>query len=132
MKTLTALLLCCLALVFSGCSLAGGGGCVHLPPKNVKAGAPIALNIEFSVFGKASGPLDKRYTRITCHYRDSAKTEFQTVAATVLSADEKTMTAVMVIPPATLAGATQIDYYFDFLFDGVYNRRDEAPLKIEQ
>ncbi|HSI10206.1 MAG TPA: hypothetical protein VK985_16600, partial [Rariglobus sp.] len=70
-------------------------------------------------------------TQVTCHYRDSAKTEFQTVAAAVLSADEKTMTAVMVIPPATLSGATQIDYYFDFLFDGVYNRRDEAPLKIE-
>ena len=126
---ITALFSLCLLL--SGCSLAGGGGCVHLPPSNVKAGAPIALKIEFTVSGKASGPLDKRYTGVTCHYRDSAKPGFQTVAATVLSADEKTMVAVMLIPPASITGATQIDYYFDFLFDGIYNRRNEAPLKIE-
>ena len=128
-KLVTSLLLLCLLL--SGCSLAGGGGCVHLPPSNIKAGAPIALKIEFTVFGKASGPLDKRYTHVTCHYRDSAKTEFQTVAATILSADEKAMIAVIVIPPASITDATQIDYYFDFLFDGIYNRRNETPLKIE-
>lgn len=129
-KLITSLLF--IAMLLAGCSFAGGGGCVHLPPTNVKAGAPIALHLEFTVFGKASGPLDKRYTHITCHYRDSAKTEFQTVAATVLSADEKTMTAVTVIPPEAITGAAQIDYYFDFLFDGVYNRRNEAPLKIGQ
>ncbi len=42
------------------------------------------------------------------------------------------MKAVMTIPAETIVGASEIDYYFDFFFDGVYNRQNKEPLRIQK
>jgi hypothetical protein len=129
MKPLISLLaVICIAL--SGCS--GGGGCVHNAPENIKAGTPIDLYLELSAWGAGSGKLNSRYTKITCHYRDVSKSAFQSVEAKILSADETRMRTVMTIPPETVTGAEEIEYYFDFLFDGVYNRRSGVLLKLQK
>jgi hypothetical protein len=79
-----------LLMTIEGCGVAGGGGTVHLPPKNVLAGQPTTLTMTFSVWGSGSGDLSKRYTNVTCQYRIDCG-EFKTVSASVNSSDSKTM-----------------------------------------
>ena len=110
-------------ILLGGC--AGGGGSVHHPPDHIEAGQPTVIKLSFSVWGSGGGwDLARRYTQILCHYRHGGDQHFQSIPATIVSSDKQRMTVEFVIPPQQpISEADILDYYFDFLFDGHYNKR---------
>ena len=129
MRTVIAIAI--LSLLTTGCFQPGGGGSAHHPPPQIISGEPTTLKLTFSAWGAGSGNLSKRYTQIRCHYRQSGESQFQTVAAKVISSDDKQMEVQFVIPPQVLFGeSSTLEYYFDFLFDGHPNTRGHETVQI--
>ena len=119
-----------LALLLTGCP--GAGGSDHHPPDRIVAGQPTVLTQTFSVWG--AGPrqdLARRYTEMLCHYRHAGEQHFQSIQARIVSSDRKHMTVEYVIPPQQrLSGSDTLEYYFDCLFDGHYNKRPIERVRI--
>ena len=111
-----------LSLMF-GCNIniAGGGGCNHDLLDHIVVGQPRKLNFTFSV-ASGFGDLSKRYTKILMHYRKAGEIEFHSISDHILASDQKHMAVEFIIPPQEISGdSSSLEYYFDFLFDGVKN-----------
>ena len=123
------LLLALLMGILAGCS--GGGGVTHRPPKEIIVGQPATLHVAFTVWGSGSGDLAKRYTTIICHYRKTGEAEYHQVPARIITSDQYQMAVDFVIPPQEATkNFDSLEYYFDFLFDGVANREGINTVRI--
>lgn len=120
-------------LLLSGC--AGGGGSVHNPPSSIRYGMPTELKLEVSVWGAGSGKIINRYKNVTCHYRLGLNQEFKqinmapdAVSPEQLNARDR-LTFKCTLPAIQPQEGKAVEYYFDMIFDGVYNSR--PPVKVE-
>ena len=114
-----------------GCGVAGGGGSTHDLLDHIIAGQPTSLRFTFSTWGAGSGDLALRYTHILMHYRKTGETDFHSLSDRIISSDEKHLTVEFIIPPQEISGAaSSLDYYFDFLFDGIQNTRPHETVPI--
>lgn len=122
-----------LALAFMvGCG-PGGGGSNHDLIDHVVAGQPTALKFTFSVWGSGSGDLSRRYTKILMHYRKTGETEFHSITDRIISSDQKHMLVEFIIPPQEISGdSSSLEFYFDFLFDGIQNTRPHETVPIKK
>jgi len=127
------ILVVCLLL----CSCAGGGGSVHNPPPSIRYGTPTELKLEVSVWGAGFGKIIKRYKNVTCHYRLGPNQEFKPIhmvpdAATPeqLNARDR-LTFECTLPAIQPNEGKAVEYYFDMLFDGVYNSRPPVQVKLQ-
>lgn len=113
-----------------GCNIAGGGGSNHDLLDHIVAGQPTKLNFTFSVVA-GSGDLSKRYTKILMHYRKTGEIEFHSISDRIISSDQKHMAVEFIIPPQEISGdSSSLEFYFDFLFDGVKNTRPHETVPI--
>ena len=126
------ILLLTLALSFVvGCGVAGGGGSTHDPLDHIVAGQPTTLRFTFSAWGAGSGDLSKRYTKILMHYRNTGETDFHSISDRIISSDQKHLLVEFVIPPQEISGDSgSLEFYFDFLFDGIQNRTPHETVPI--
>lgn len=124
-KTVIALI----CLFFTSC--AGGGGTTHIPPKSIRIGQPTPLVMELSNWGAGSGKLFKRYIDIQCHYRVSGNDKFTTIPMVPKVETATLLTVECAIPSLAAKPGEKLEYYIDMKFDGVYNKRTEAPISFE-
>ena len=112
-------------------NFAGGGGSNHDLLDHIIAGQPTKLNFTFSVWGAGSGDLSKRYTKILMHYRKTGEIEFLSIPVRIISSDQKHMAVEFIIPPQEISDESSLlEFYFDFLFDGVQNTRPHETVPI--
>lgn len=116
-------------LTATGC--AGGGGSIHLPPKEVSIGQPTVLSMELSSWGAGRGKLSKRYTDLQCHYRIVGSDRYDVVPMQLVAETNKQLKVKFAIPPLTAKPGDKLEYYFDMKFDGVYNKRVEEPIPFK-
>jgi hypothetical protein len=114
--------------------LAGGGGSTHVPPI-AEFGKPTELELELSRWSAPecmTGQTSAHYTEVKCHYRSKGDSDFTSVPMEI--AGEETRRAFYkCYIPAIANGSSpvkEIEYFFDFKFDGIYNRRNEKNLVI--
>ena len=108
----------------------GGGGSVHIPPDRILQGQHTPLHLELSVWGEGSGTMSKRWKEVKCHYRAAGTEAYVTLNMTAQSEDKKKILFTCTIPPQDAVGST-VEYYFDMLFDGHYNKREGGQIRIE-
>src|SRR5687768_6193850 len=108
----------------------GRGGLVHHPPAGAGRGSTLTLAVELSVWGETSRKIARRYTSIACHYHDSESTNYQKVGMSVVNVEEDRMFLKCEIKIEQNAKATNMVYYFDFLFDKTYNKSPEYAVHI--
>lgn len=128
-KTMKKIVVAFICLFFASC--AGGGGTTHIPPKSIRIGQPTPLVMELSSWGAGSGKLSKRYTDIQCHYRVGGNDKFTTVPMVPKMETPTLLTVECTIPPLVAKPGEKLEYYIDMKFDGVYNKRNEAPILFE-
>ena len=51
------------------CSPAGGGGSIHIQPKNIVVDKPIKLTYELTVWGGGSTDIEQRYSDVLCYFK---------------------------------------------------------------
>jgi hypothetical protein len=116
-----------LVTLLTGCP--GGGGTVHIPPPIIVSDSFTELKVTFSVWGAGSGKLNKRYTNVVCIYHIVGVNEEHRITGKVVSADDKHMEMVFILPPLNLNTEDAVTYHFEMLFDGHENVRSGGTLK---
>jgi hypothetical protein len=106
----------------------GGGGSVHHPPEKIIVNQPTKLAIELVVWGEGSGKMSERWKDVKCHYRVGPN-DWAAIDMTVESEQKEKITFVCTIPPQQKAGV-KLEYYFDMLFDGHYNKESSHFVPI--
>lgn len=119
------------ALTLCGCGNLGGGGSVHLPPDSVALGKEIRLHLELTSTGMRSGRLDRRYTKLSCHYYTDDKSAAGTVKGMPKNATDIRMDVEFTIPALQNAESKTLTYWFTFDFDSVPNQRSGGVVPIE-
>ncbi len=117
-----------------GC--AGGGGSVHNPPPFIPFGTPTELRLEVSVWGAGSGKIIKRYKEVTCHYRLDPNQEFTAIPMVPDATPEQLnardrLTFKCTLPAFHPDQGKTVEYYFDMLFDGYYNKRPAVKVDLK-
>ena len=107
----------------------GGGGSVHIPPEKILIGKPTTLELELSVWGEGSGEISDRFADVKCNYQIEGDANLITIPMTVKNKQKTKVIFVCTIPPTKKQGY-RLKYYFDWLFDGHYNKREESSIPI--
>jgi hypothetical protein len=118
--------------IMIGCGASGGGSTLD-PIDHVVAGQTTSLRLAFSIWGSGSGSgdLSKRYTKIVMHYRRTGEADFHSISDRIVSSDQKHMVVEFAIPPQEISGdSSSLEFYFDFLFDGILNTRPHETVPI--
>ncbi len=108
----------------------GGGGSTHIPPERISLGEPTTLKLELSVWGEGSGAMSKRWKDVRCHYRIVGAETYASLDMVIHEAKKDTIVFACTVPPQQNPGST-LEYYFDMMFDGHYNKREGGLVKIE-
>ena len=116
-------------LLAPGCNVAGGGGSVHVPPTVIQYGKPTILRYELSVWG--GGDARKDYTNIRCHYKAANATSITAISGVIVSASDKRIIVQFQLPALSPSDGKYIEYYFDEIFDGKYNKRQMERVALE-
>jgi hypothetical protein len=113
------------------CGCPGGGSSVHGPPQSIKANQPTVLELALSTWGAGCGRITKRYTNVCCHYRLKGEKNFTTVLFKPTHRKGDWQFYECELPPFANVGS-EVEYYIDMMFDGVYNKRELETVKIER
>jgi hypothetical protein len=117
-------------LFLTGCYKPGGGGSIHTPPENLKANQPILITYKLTVWGSGSKDIEKRYKNVQCHFRVKGGPEFKSIKMVLKNKADQEGMYQCIIPAAYAKSNNIIEYHFDELLDGHYNKRIEKPIKI--
>lgn len=117
---------------FVGCGNLGGGGSVHIPPEFAVFGDDLRLHLDLSSTGMSSGPLNRRYTKLKCHYRSDDGSYSGSVDGNPRDATDEDMSVEFELPAIDSKTACELSYWFTFDFDGVFNKRAGGIVKIVQ
>jgi hypothetical protein len=98
----------------------GGGGSTETAPDFVKAGDPILIELELSVWG-SGGNIKGRYTEIVSGYRLEGEKSYKTAETKFLSSDGNTEKYELIIPPFSPNTTGLLEYQIDMKLDGVPN-----------
>lgn len=111
----------------------GGGGSIHHPPASIKEGVPTKITLELSVSGEGGDRniLD-RYKDVKFNYRIVGDEIFTAISMKPILLEKKRIIYECDLPPLKLKSRVNafVEYYFDMMFDGHYNKREEKPVKI--
>lgn len=120
-----------LAFALSSCFEPGGGGAVHNARSSIKRGAPATLELELSAVNP-HGRMSHRLTLITCHYRLAGSSASASIPMAPRDIDSRHLAANCTLPPFASDARGPVEYYFDFYFDGQFNkyRSAEDPIKV--
>jgi hypothetical protein len=111
----------------------GGGGSIHHPPASIKEGVSTKITLELSVWGEGgSRNISDRYKDVNFNYRIVGDEMYTTISMKPLLVEKKRIIYVCELPPlkSKYRIDTFVEYYFDEMFDGHYNKREEKPIKI--
>jgi hypothetical protein len=108
----------------------GGGGSTHIPPGRLVQCEPTTLELELSVWGEGSGAMSKRWKAVRCHYRITGEAQYTAIDMTIEEETKNKILFACTIPPQPNAGST-LEYYFDMMLDGHYNKRDGGTIDIQ-
>ena len=108
----------------------GGGGSTHNPPANIIQGEPTTLTLELYIWGEGSGKMSKRWKDVKCHYRIEGTGTYTILDMAIYEEKNDTIAFTCTIPPQQSDGL-KLEYYFDMVFDGHYNRREGGSVKID-
>ena len=107
-----------------------GGGSIHIAPI-VQANYKTIFQIELNTWGSDSDDLAKRYTKIKFHYKQKIKDKYKTIDMNIREFKNDKLHAVCELPPLNIENGDKVYYYFDMLFDGHYNKREEEAIVIK-
>ncbi|MBZ5728266.1 MAG: hypothetical protein LAP87_25175 [Acidobacteriia bacterium] len=99
----------------------GGGGSTQSGPDSVKAGEPIVINLELSVWG-SGGSIDGRYKDIVLFYRCVGDSEYKTIEPRLISRHDKSEVYEFTVPAVANETSREVEYYLEMKLDGHLNR----------
>jgi hypothetical protein len=111
----------------------GGGGSIHNPPASIKEGVPTKMTLELSVSGEGGDRnISDRYKEVKFNYRIAGDEIYTTISMKPILLERKRIIYECDLPPLKLKSKVNafVEYYFDMMFDGHYNKREEKPIKI--
>lgn len=111
----------------------GGGGSIHNPPSFVKEGLPTKITLELSVSGEGQNrSILDRYKDVKFNYRIVGDPIYIVISMKPILVEKERIIYECELPVLRLKSARNnfIEYYFDMMFDGHYNKREEKPIKI--
>lgn len=115
------------ALLFSGCICPGSGGSQQLAPNTAKAGEPISIKLRFLVTDHnpamlgllCNHPIPGRFKDVRLYYRLVGETDWHPLEPSKhIPQDEKIEIYEFVIPPYLEGTSGEIEWYYEYVFDG--------------